>query len=130
MDRNQNQIIFHFFDPETLNTSEIKPKKRTPNMFISYRNEMMKDRPLNIPMTKFSRMVSKEWKKLSEYEKAKWQRKYHISRDATDIAKCENLKLQDEKSQSGGYASESEVALLISPYPEILKNDFYLPMII
>ncbi|CAG8752827.1 4030_t:CDS:1, partial [Funneliformis caledonium] len=29
----------------------------------------------------FSKIVSEEWKKLSETEKAKWQRKYHISRD-------------------------------------------------
>ncbi|CAI2167381.1 5194_t:CDS:2 [Funneliformis geosporum] len=75
------EITFYFVEPETSETLEKKNRKREPNMFISYRKERMKGRPHNITMTEFSKIVSEEWKKLSEEEKAKWQRKYHINRD-------------------------------------------------
>ncbi|CAG8710974.1 15393_t:CDS:1, partial [Funneliformis caledonium] len=45
----------------------------------------------------FSKIVSEEWKKLSEEEKSKWQRKYHISRDQqlhNSINKCAQIELQ------------------------------------
>ncbi len=84
---NNNQIVFHFFEPETSKVSEKKKskisikKKREPNMFISYRKEMMRYKPYNMAMTKYSKLVSKWWRNLSENEKTKWQRKYQINRD-------------------------------------------------
>ncbi|CAG8667303.1 2063_t:CDS:1 [Funneliformis caledonium] len=76
-------MTFHFFEPLIANASEnnSNPKKREPNMFITYRNERMKDRPPNITMTEFSKIVSEDWKKLSEEGKVKLQRKYQIIRD-------------------------------------------------
>ncbi|CAG8521771.1 973_t:CDS:1, partial [Funneliformis mosseae] len=67
--------------PQTLKTSEEKPKKRTPNMFILFRKEMMRYKPYNMQMTKYSKIVSEKWKKLSEVEKNELQRRYQINRD-------------------------------------------------
>ncbi|CAI2172126.1 3997_t:CDS:1 [Funneliformis geosporum] len=75
-----------------------------------YRKDMMKHKPHNMPMTKYSKLVSEWWKKLSADEKAKLQRQYQIDRDqklqkvvsARDIAEtreeieCENSRYQDE----------------------------------
>ncbi|CAG8593806.1 17049_t:CDS:1 [Funneliformis caledonium] len=57
------------------------PKKRLANIFITYRKEMMKKKPHNMPMTEYSRLVSKWWKELSEPKKSELQRRYHIDRD-------------------------------------------------
>ncbi|CAI2181479.1 20143_t:CDS:1, partial [Funneliformis geosporum] len=59
----------------------ITTKKKKPNMFILYRTEMLKYKPYNITMTEFSKMMSKEWRELPDYEKSKWQKYYHIIRD-------------------------------------------------
>src|SRR6266542_662545 len=75
-----NIIVFHFFDPETSKMSK-KRKKREPNMFISYRKDMMRNKPYNIPMTEFSKLVSEQWKRLTRDEKTELQRKYQINRD-------------------------------------------------
>jgi len=66
-----------------LETFERKDKipRREPNMFISYRKEMMRYKPYNIPMTKFSKLVSEKWKQLSEEEKTELQRQYQINSD-------------------------------------------------
>ncbi|CAG8562397.1 14603_t:CDS:1, partial [Funneliformis mosseae] len=67
--------------PQTSKAYEEKPKKRIPNMFISYRNEMMKYKPNNIQMTKYSQLMSEKWKELSEIDKTELQRQYQINRD-------------------------------------------------
>jgi len=73
-----NLIIFQFSETET---SEKKPKKRKPNMFISYRKEMMRYKPHNMPMTKYSKLVSEWWKNLPKDKKTELQRNYQINRD-------------------------------------------------
>jgi len=73
-------MVFHFFEPETSKASE-KKKKRKPNMFISYRNEMLKYKPYNMPMSEFSKLASEWWKKLSKDEKVELQKIYQINRD-------------------------------------------------
>ncbi|CAG8578031.1 14205_t:CDS:1 [Funneliformis mosseae] len=76
-----NRISFHFFEPETSKGSEKKIRKREPNMFILYRKEMMRDKPYNMTMVRFSKLVSEKWKQLSEDEKTELQRRYQINRD-------------------------------------------------
>ncbi|CAG8627707.1 941_t:CDS:2 [Funneliformis caledonium] len=61
--------------------SEKKNRKREPNMFILYRKEMMRDKPYNMTMVRFSKLVSEKWKRLSEDEKTELQRRYQINRD-------------------------------------------------
>ncbi|CAI2171557.1 1828_t:CDS:1 [Funneliformis geosporum] len=74
--------IFHYtFNTFNEDNENRQPKRRLPNMFISYRKEMMKHKPSKMPMGEYSRLVSKWWKQLSESDKSKWQRRYHISRD-------------------------------------------------
>ncbi|CAG8450790.1 12346_t:CDS:2 [Funneliformis mosseae] len=62
----ENLTQFHFFEPEKSEKRMNKPKKREPNMFISYRKEMMKHKPPNMQMTEYSKLVSKWWRNLSE----------------------------------------------------------------
>ncbi|CAI2183148.1 7196_t:CDS:1 [Funneliformis geosporum] len=105
--------MYYFFEPETLPSLDKGPKRRKPNMFIMYRKDMMKHKPHNMPMTKYSKLVSEWWKKLSADEKAQLQRKYQIDRDqklqnevnaanARDVAETreeieyENSRYQDE----------------------------------
>src|SRR6266540_3301089 len=104
-----NKITFHFFKPETSKLSEKNgiPKKRGPNMFIVYRNKRMKDRPPNMTMTEFSKLVSKEWKMLSEEEKTELQRQYQINRDQVPNdeilerkIKFQRTKLQNENDDT------------------------------
>src|ERR1044072_6088228 len=77
-----HHIMWFSFDPEkALKKENKKQKKREPNMFIAYRNEMMKSKPQNITMAKFSKLVSIKWKQLSKEEKDQWQRRYQINRD-------------------------------------------------
>ncbi|CAI2181216.1 1887_t:CDS:1 [Funneliformis geosporum] len=95
------EITFYFFEPETLEEPEEKNRKREPNMFISYRNERMKDRPPNITMAEFSKIVSEEWKLLSEYEKAKWQRNYQINRDQNLQNSNKYVQRNDQMGKSG-----------------------------
>ncbi|CAG8665445.1 1550_t:CDS:1, partial [Funneliformis caledonium] len=76
-----NNLPLYFFEPETSNASKRGPRRRRPNMFISYRKEMMKRKPPNMQMTDYSKLVSEWWKKLSANEKAKLQRRYQIERD-------------------------------------------------
>ncbi len=71
---------FHFMELETFERKDKIPR-REPNMFISYRKEMMRYKPYNIPMTKFSKLVSEKWKQLSEEEKTELQRQYQINSD-------------------------------------------------
>ncbi|CAG8633307.1 12442_t:CDS:2 [Funneliformis mosseae] len=58
-----------------------KKRKREPNMFISYRKEMMERKPPNMSMTKYSKLVSYWWRKIPENEKAERKRQYQINRD-------------------------------------------------
>jgi len=71
----KGEIIQH--QPKNTNTR----KRRIPNMFMMFRKERMKYRMPNVPMKEFSKLVSQEWKNLSEREKTELQRKYHINRD-------------------------------------------------
>ncbi|CAI2184733.1 12831_t:CDS:1 [Funneliformis geosporum] len=83
-DNNTNNTNLYFLEPVTSKTLERRddtPKKRTPNMFISYRTEMLKFKPNNITMTEFSKQISTKWKNLSVEEKAELQKKYQISRE-------------------------------------------------
>ncbi|CAI2167378.1 5192_t:CDS:2 [Funneliformis geosporum] len=45
------------------------------------RAEMMRDKPYNMTMVRFSKLVSEKWKELSENEKTELQRRYQINRD-------------------------------------------------
>ncbi|CAI2170197.1 19546_t:CDS:1 [Funneliformis geosporum] len=71
--------VFQYTFTEGKSTKQ--PVKRLPNMFISYRNDMMTKKPHNMPMTEYSRLVSKWWKELSESKKSELQMRYHIDRD-------------------------------------------------
>ncbi|CAG8715427.1 8333_t:CDS:1 [Funneliformis caledonium] len=73
--------MFYFIEPETLSSPEKIPKRRKPNMFIMYRKDMMKYKPHNMPMTKYSKLVSAWWKNIPAEEKARLQRRYQIDRD-------------------------------------------------
>ncbi|CAG8605245.1 16516_t:CDS:1 [Funneliformis caledonium] len=73
--------MFYFIEPETLSSTEKSPKRRKPNMFIMYRKDMMKYKPHNMPMTKYSKLVSGWWKNIPAEEKARLQRRYQIDRD-------------------------------------------------
>ncbi|CAG8665093.1 1854_t:CDS:1 [Funneliformis mosseae] len=102
----KKDITFHFFTPETSNSSgkECKNHKKKPNMFFIYRSEMMKFRPSNIPMKSYSKQVSGWWKKLSRENKDELQRRYQINRDqkshnGTDqMGDCSSSTLTDESS--------------------------------
>ncbi|CAG8665472.1 1552_t:CDS:1 [Funneliformis caledonium] len=89
--------MFVFIEPDTLSSTEKAPKKRKANMFIMYRKDMMKYRPHNMPMTKFSKLVSEWWKNLSVDEKARLQRQYQIDRDQELI----NVNVRAENDQIG-----------------------------
>ncbi|CAI2174607.1 5741_t:CDS:1 [Funneliformis geosporum] len=91
--------MYYFFEPETLSSLDKGPKRRKPNMFIMYRKDMMKHKPHNMPMTKYSKLVSEWWKKLSADEKAQLQRKYQIDRDQK-LQKEANARLS-ATNQSG-----------------------------
>src|SRR5436190_23142521 len=56
-------------------------KKRIPNCFILYRKEMMNNRPHNITMVEYSKIVGKKWNKLPQKEKNAWKKRYEIYRD-------------------------------------------------
>ncbi|CAG8536694.1 687_t:CDS:1 [Funneliformis mosseae] len=67
-------------------SSQPKVKKRTSNPFLLFRNELKKYLSVirNMQMTEVSKIASERWESLSEDDKAYWQRKYEINRDATD----------------------------------------------
>ncbi|CAI2167380.1 5193_t:CDS:1 [Funneliformis geosporum] len=81
---------FYFIEPKTPKAINDKKKKRTPNMFILYRKEMMKYKPYNMQMTKYSKLVSEKWKELSEVEKNELQRRYQIKRDQKMVNEYDN----------------------------------------
>src|SRR3990170_3872282 len=89
---NNNTLVFHYFDPSETSALE-KRKKREPNMFISYRKEMMRYKPYNMKMSEFSKLASERWKGLTKDEKTELQRKYQINRDkkSQQIPICERV---------------------------------------
>ncbi|CAI2191044.1 20352_t:CDS:1, partial [Funneliformis geosporum] len=74
-----SELNIIFYDPNP--QKDTKKKKRVPNSFILFRREALIDETHNIKMTRHSRLASIEWNKLSEYEKANWQRKSQMMRD-------------------------------------------------
>src|SRR5688572_29901769 len=60
-------------------------KKRVPNCFILFRQEKMKERPHNITMVEYSKLVGAMWHKLSQDEKDDWKRRYEIHRDCLSL---------------------------------------------
>ncbi len=121
-----NTLQFHFFEPETLKESKKNrgPKKREPNMFISFRNEMVKFKPYNIPMKIYSKQVSELWKGLSKDEKTKLQRIYQINRDQN----LQNAVSEDEigvgriDEGSNAIATEDESSYNLSFYDKVRKD--------
>src|ERR1043165_3392010 len=72
---------YYFLEPAASNVSGNRRPRREPNMFITYRKEMMNHRPRNMPMKSYSKWIAIHWKNLSNDEKAQLQRKYQIKRD-------------------------------------------------
>ncbi|CAI2167383.1 5195_t:CDS:1 [Funneliformis geosporum] len=122
---------FYFVEPKTSKASEEKPKKRKPNMFILFRNEMMNYKPINMQMTEYSKLVSKWWKELPIDDKTELQRRYQINRDQRSqntVSECATVDPYIRFDAANGENLErQEVAIFPSPYPKIMKNDFYLP---
>src|ERR1043165_7969242 len=58
-------------------------KKRKPSCFMLFRQEMMKVRPRNITMVKYSKQVSKMWHNLPQNKKNYWKKLYEIYRDCS-----------------------------------------------
>ncbi|CAI2188487.1 8139_t:CDS:2 [Funneliformis geosporum] len=102
---NDNLIIIPFPTPETSENQNKIRKKREPNIFITYRNEMMKKKPLNMTMTEYSKLVSDWWRKIPEYEKAKRKRQYQINRDQKQLL---NEKWDPRDTRYGFSAESSE----------------------
>src|SRR5687767_6225962 len=73
-------------------------KQRKRNMFILYRKSRMDGRPKDITMTDFSKMISKEWKKMSDSDKNKWRTFYHLKRGCND---------NDSHSSEGSLCNDS-----------------------
>ncbi|CAG8631040.1 4447_t:CDS:1 [Funneliformis caledonium] len=91
--------------------------KKEPNMFMLYRKEMMNHRRPNTPMTEFSKLVSKEWKNLSDHEKMKWKRNYQTSRDK---------KLQNTDSPIAIENEHKSSNFLNKDLSKMLKKDCFL----
>ncbi|CAI2171006.1 4980_t:CDS:1 [Funneliformis geosporum] len=86
----------HFFEPETSIKIEQRSKvqrKRKPNIFIEYRKLMKRYKPHKMPMTTYSKYIAKEWYNLSEDEKQKLRRNYHITRDTDEAQISESANL-------------------------------------
>jgi len=58
-----------------------KNQKKTPNCFLLFRKEMLKNKDSATTMAEFSKSASGTWKALSEEEKSEWRKKYEINRD-------------------------------------------------
>ncbi|CAG8464184.1 16041_t:CDS:1 [Funneliformis caledonium] len=91
---------FVFVPPETPEETPEKRQesrlKREPNMFISFRKDMMRYKPYNMPMTKYSQLVSGWWKKLSKDKKSELQKQYQIKRDHNRHVKLNQVQTQGE----------------------------------
>ncbi|CAI2181475.1 20141_t:CDS:1 [Funneliformis geosporum] len=98
-------------------------KRRSPNMFILYRKEMMKYRPKNIKMTEFSKIVSRKWHNLSEYEKNIWQRRYHINRD-TQLQNASDSPIEPLDDNPTYTVNPNSVNVL----PSVMRGDCYLTL--
>ncbi len=99
-------------------------------MFISYRKDMMRNKPYNIPMTEFSKLVSEQWKRLTRDEKTELQRKYQINRDkkSQQNAFSEYITVIDQSnSQPEAKVNNCSPQLEVpevncSPQPEVSKE--------
>ncbi|CAI2196182.1 20027_t:CDS:1, partial [Funneliformis geosporum] len=76
-----DNITFIPYDIQKLKKLRLTNKKKAPNMFILFRRDMMINKPPNMTMTNFSKFVSLQWKNLSDYEKAKYQKRSQLIRD-------------------------------------------------
>jgi hypothetical protein len=84
MDRESSLHIIPYNALTNKRRESNEPRRpREPNGFILFRSHLQ--RPKNMPMREFSKEASESWKKLSDDEKAKWQKQYHINRDANKI---------------------------------------------
>ncbi|PKC13643.1 hypothetical protein RhiirA5_410373 [Rhizophagus irregularis] len=76
-------MIPHSFNT---NTNTRKIKKRKPNAFILFRNDLIKKYNMkNMKMKDLSKFASSKWKELTENEIKEWEKMYHLNRDHKDL---------------------------------------------
>src|ERR1044071_10056165 len=97
---------YYFLEPAASNVSGNRRPRREPNMFITFRKEMMNHRPRNMPMKSYSKWIAIQWKNLPNDVKDQLQRKYQIKRDKRQKSRSAKRK-KPSKIKQNGYLTES-----------------------